>query len=156
MGVRFNFLAAAIEEDVNAFTNEIIQNVFDGIVQRTPVDTGLARSNWQVNLGSPSNNAKAQPYSPIPSRWKPRPGVNPGGSRSETDNARAASVLAARVLRTRTTDQPAFITNNLPYIQRLLDGWSPQSPASLILAGVSADGALPGGPKFAVTRKVMS
>ena len=70
----------------------------------TPVDTGRARSNWLTSLG------------------KPRTGtVEVGGA----PNPR--STIAQR-----KPGQVIFITNNLPYIQRLNEGSSSQAPANFV------------------------
>lgn len=90
------------------------------LVLSTPVDKGRARSNWLVSLGQP-NETQIEPYSP---------GSQLG--RGETANAQAALAQAERELSLRQPEQTVYINNNLPYIQRLNDGWSAQAPALFI------------------------
>lgn len=68
----------------------------------TPVDTGRARSNWHLDIGVPTVQL-----------------VEPGGD-------------IAPSLSTYTIDQTIFISNNLPYIQRLNEGHSSQAPAGFV------------------------
>lgn len=74
----------------------------------TPVDTGHARANW------------------IPSVGEPFAGEVPGVSSSAHD-AGVAAVLGYKL-----GDGPAWVTNNVPYILVLNDGWSDQQPAGFI------------------------
>lgn len=140
MGIRFGKLALAVQADINAHVVEVATRVMYELVQRTPVDVGTARSNWQLTLGSPGPRVVAA-YRPFQSRWKPIPAANyydRGGSRAETGNLRAVTTLAGRFLRIRKPDQTIYISNNLPYIERLADGWSRQSYAGEIFLGIQA------------------
>jgi len=88
--------------------------VFTSIIERTPVDTGRARGNWQT-----STNARPRGTLPIRSANK----------------AVAEANLSAL---TYTLADTIYFANNLPYIQRLEDGWSQQAPAGMVQ--VSLDG----------------
>jgi len=70
------------------------------LVAQTPVDTGRARSNWIPSLGSPSS---------ITVEAGNKPPIEP-------------------VISRYTLNDTIFITNNLPYIRRLNDGYSQQQP----------------------------
>lgn len=132
-------VAAAIEHDINDHVADVYSSVLYQLIQRTPVDTGLARSNWIVGLGSVPTRVVANPYRPFKSRWRPSPALNyydRGGSRDETGNLNPTLLLGQRILKLRRTDQPVYIANNLPYIERLNEGWSRQSIPGLIMAGV--------------------
>lgn len=85
-------------------------NIDSALVLTTPVDTGRARSNWQVSIGKTAAGTIDQPMSP-----------------SETVG-NAKSELA----KLRDSDDRIHITNNLPYIQRLNEGWSPQQPPGYV------------------------
>lgn len=74
------------------------------LVNRTPVDTGRARSNWIPSLNAPSA-LKVEPNQKID----------------------VSSVLA-----TYKVKDTVFISNNLPYIRRLNEGYSKQAPAGFV------------------------
>lgn len=86
---------------------------------KTPVDTSQALSNWQVTLvDQASGNIEA--YSP---------GI--GGSTQAASAAEALSV-GKLVLVKKKPGQTIWITNNLPYIKRLNEGYSKQAPAGFV------------------------
>lgn len=91
------------------------------VVSGTPVDTGRAKSNWIVQLGSPADEIIG-PYSP-----------GEAGS-TEAQNTQAALDQAEAVISRYQSGQDVeiHITNNLPYIQRLNDGYSDQAPANFV------------------------
>lgn len=103
-----------------AFDEKVIKNLdktkraaalacFGKLIETTPVDTGRAKSNWWMDI----NRASAE-------------------IRSE-DNAAAATAQAQNVTskETQITDQ-IIISNNLPYIKRLDDGYSQKAPAGMV------------------------
>lgn len=92
---------------------ESIIGFMDRVVQRSPVDTGLFRGNWQVRVN-------AKPSGPI-ERLDKQPLGSPMGV-GERGAARAN--LSALVL-----GDHVWVTNELPYAQRLeYEGWSNQAP----------------------------
>lgn len=132
-------LGQRVVEGAENLNKETVVAVINRLAEATPVDTGLARSNWQVGVGvMPSGTRK--PFAPIPSRWKPP--YPAGGSRSERRNLLGVSSAAQGALRGYKDGQSIYITNNLPYIERLDAGHSPQSPAGWIRAGFRAGVAL--------------
>ncbi len=74
----------------------------------TPVDTGHARANWVPSVGAPF-------------------AVEVPGISSTEHDAGVAAVLGYKL-----GDGPTWITNNVPYILALNDGWSSQQPAGFI------------------------
>lgn len=96
-----------------------------GVVMATPVDTGRARSNWIVALGTPPSQV-INAYSP-----------GDGGS-SASANTQAALDQGEAVIRDYSGEgaQEIHITNNLPYIQGLNDGNSAQAPANFVQKAV--------------------
>ena len=74
-------IAKAIEADVNDFTRTVATEVQYDLAAATPVDTGQARSNWVMRLGSPFG-LTYKPYTPYPSAW--RPPYVPGPGKAET------------------------------------------------------------------------
>ena len=86
------------------------------VVLATPVDTGRARSNWIVSVGSP-NDIEREPYSE--------------GSKlglGERANAQGAMDQAARAVSGKIAlGVPVWIQNNVHYIGKLNNGHSPQA-----------------------------
>lgn len=82
------------------------------VIERTPVDTGLAKSSWRMSAGSPDLSAPDSPGS-IPNvaqevgNWDPE------------------------------TQKSFFTTNSLPYMERLEYGWSNQAPAGMVRVTVA-------------------
>ena len=84
------------------------------IVQRTPVDTGRARGNCFVSIGAASGEVTEQ--------------VDPaGGQAIAAGNAVIASWGGAEA-----GFPVIFIQNNLPYIERLENGYSAQAPNGML------------------------
>lgn len=79
----------------------------------TPVDTGHARANWVPSIGQPFR------------------GEAPGTSLAEHD-AGVAEILGFKL----ASGQMLYLSNNVPYVRRLNDGWSQQAPALFVEACV--------------------
>ena len=75
------------------------------IINATPVDTGRAKGNWLPSLGAPTSTMN----------W----------SDSATFGA-ASSISAIRAVSGAYKGGSLFLANNLPYINRLNNGWSQQ------------------------------
>lgn len=80
------------------------------VVIATPVDTGRARSNWQVELGQAAT----------------------GTVEALDKSGQGAISQGKRVIDGYKSGSTLNITNNLPYIERLNDGWSAQAPAGFV------------------------
>lgn len=97
------------------------------IVLPTPVDEGRARSNWLVTVGSPSG-ITIEPHVK--------------GSKGSTGDANVRVTIeqgTAQIGTYASPDQGAvYISNNLPYIVRLNQGWSAQAPAGFVEIGIAA------------------
>jgi len=117
-----------VERNASALVRKCALAVDATVVLATPVDEGRARANWQVALGGPASG-EIDPYAP-----------GKGGS-SGAANASAALAQGKAVIATHTKGA-IHVTNNLPYIGRLNDGYSAQAPAGFVqtavLAGVKA------------------
>lgn len=101
-------------EQANEARQAISLELFSRVVQRTPVDTGRARGNWQASLDSPES-AQIE-----------RLDKDGGGTINSIAGILFGSALA-NVL---------WLTNNLPYIQRLENGYSQQAPAGMVRTSV--------------------
>jgi len=99
-----------IREEHRAVTAMVALEIDRRLVQRTPVDTGRARSNWQPSVGVPASGT-LPPMDPL-------------------------TIQIAAAEKFRTEGLPFFpilyITNNLDYIFRLNAGSSKQAPANFV------------------------
>ncbi|PZQ46171.1 MAG: hypothetical protein DI551_05690 [Micavibrio aeruginosavorus] len=73
----------------------------------TPVKTGRARSNWHLDIGAPTFVIV------------------------EAKGDLIADVTDYKI------DKTIFVSNNLPYIQRLEDGWSQQAPSGFVIDAIA-------------------
>lgn len=90
------------------------------IVLATPVDTGRARANWTVSIGSPATESFEFT----------------GGEGAATNQALSQGRSAVSSF--KLGRGPIFIANNLPYIQLLEDGYSAQAPSGMLASGLAA------------------
>lgn len=99
------------EQQLGTLVRKVALQVLSGVVFSTPVDTGRARGNWQVSLDRPAT-----------------------GSLNLLDKQGRTVVSTGSVTIGRA---PVFghiwVTNNLPYIERLEYGHSKQAPAGMLL-----------------------
>lgn len=108
------------EKHVKVITLDAVAN----LVEDTPRRTGWARSNWVPSIGSP----KELDGTP-PAEDQARAAVG------QRDAAREAGI-AQIVTGYRLSLGRIYITNNVPYIQRLNDGSSKQAPAGFVQAAI--------------------
>ena len=84
--------------------------VFQRVILRSPVDTGRFRGNWQVGIGR-----------------------IPTGTLDLNDKTGQATISKAQAAAlSLEAGQSITLVNNLPYAQRLEDGWSAQAPAGMV------------------------
>lgn len=94
---------------------DIHSELVDNPPQGTPVDTGWASVNWWPSVGTPATGNTG------------RPDEGSAGSRASQQAAGVTQVLSYTL-----STAPIYITNNVPYINRLNNGWSQQSPAGFV------------------------
>lgn len=116
--------AVVLTRNVDIAVKEVSKAVVAEVVDATPVDTGRARSNWQVSLDSP-NEIVIQPYAP---------GMRLG--RGETSNKNASIAQANSVINLRRSREKLIIQNNVPYINKLNSGSSQQNPEPFVYVSV--------------------
>ena len=101
---------AKIPERANDIKRKVALQILSGVVERTPVDTGRARGNWQVETN-----------------------VRPSGVLESEDVGGGSTIAAgAAVIADAQPGDDIWISNNLDYIGRLNDGSSKQAPAGMI------------------------
>jgi hypothetical protein len=93
--------AAAKKKGIKSVRRIFAFNCYSHIVMRTPVDSGRARGNWNVSVGTPDNSTseKTSPQYSFPDQVPEANG-----------------------------DESMFVTNNLPYIRKLEYGGYPKQP----------------------------
>lgn len=131
----------AVADNADRLTRKVALAADAAVVLGTPVDTGRARSNWQAELDKPAEG-EVNPFSP--------------GEAGSTggQNARSAIGAAAAVVSKYNGDRnrEIHLTNNLPYIGRLNDGWSAQAPAGFVEEAVHAGAAQIKGASLLITK----
>jgi Zn ribbon nucleic-acid-binding protein len=116
------------DEEVPAKVRQVQQKIglqaLRGVVNKTPVDTGRARGNWQASIGQPAsgtiNDEDPSGQAPLPSS--------------------ASTDTFFREQPTITNAQPfsvIWLSNNLPYIERLENGYSQQAPNGMVSTTVT-------------------
>jgi hypothetical protein len=100
-----------VEEGANRMHTVAARAMLDAVIDRTPVDTGKAVSNWRVGVGQPTR-AVIDAYSP-----------GKLGSTAPMNRAAAKAAGHARI-DTKRAENEIFISNNVEYLQyiRRLDG----------------------------------
>lgn len=89
-----------------------------GMVEKSPVDTGRFKGNWQASIGV----------------------VNTATDGGEDKSGAAALGRTQAVLATWKPGQKIWLTNSLPYAKRLEYGWSDQAPGGMVRLTVQAYG----------------
>lgn len=103
---------------------DVATEVDDAVVSATPVDTGRARSNWVVQIGSAWTGTRL-PHVP--------------GLHGSTGPANVqASLNQGRAVIAGYRVGNIHISNNLPYIGELNQGSSRQAPANYVQTAVLA------------------
>lgn len=82
------------------------------LIGETPVRFGWARANWVPSIGDPF--------------------VGPAGAPNEIDQGPQVQGIAEVAATYKLSDGPIWITNFVPYIQRLNEGYSRQAPSGYV------------------------
>ncbi len=118
----FGLQVGAWAEKAKANAEQVVRKVglemFARVVMRTPVDTGRARGNWQVTLGSPAGAAADR---------------SDGGKKGDRPSGGLQSAaLAATEAYSIKLGQTIWISNALPYALPLEYGWSSQAASGMV------------------------
>lgn len=99
------------KEDLAEIVQVVAIEGLKRIVLKSPVDTGRFRGNWLVSVGTTDMTAT-----------------------EKTDKNGGATITAGanEVAAYPVTLPPVFIQNNLPYADRLEDGYSGQAPHGVV------------------------
>jgi hypothetical protein len=108
-----NFAEKIVPEKVVALTKKVAGQIFVGVCEKTPVDTGNARANWNIAIGT-----------------SPDLTVRTDKNRNLTKALAAAE--ANSVLKDLKFGDAAIVSNNVEYIEYLERGWSDQAPHGML------------------------
>ena len=100
-------------KDIDQWFRKITLSLYRDVIIGTPVDTGRARANWQLAIGT-------APASVLNKTDKGRAKSSSGASASEVRKAN-------QKMGVRKAGRSVFIANNLGYIGKLEEGHSKQS-----------------------------
>lgn len=104
-GKELNDFSKRTGVDLDVSIVKVALSIFDGVTKKTPVATGRAKGNWNLSVGFMNTSVDETAKSTEPLG---RP-------------AKAPSLAMYRNLK------PIYITNSLPYINRLEHGHSKQA-----------------------------
>ena len=108
--------ASNTKVSMRTVTRKVALEIFRGVVMKTPVDTGRAKGNWQVSIGTPATGI---------AEWT-----------DKTPEGHLSSESLAKITREVESWDGAkvaiYLSNNLAYIERLENGYSGQSPTGMV------------------------
>lgn len=103
-------LAAKAGAQADAVVRKIALDVLTSVIEKSPVDTGRFRGNWQLQIGS----------------------VNSSTDSAEDKTGSSAVARASIKLAGAKSGQIIYISNSLPYARRLENGYSNQAPQGMV------------------------
>ena len=115
------FKAKTMHDASKAIT-EIRIGVSDSIINKTPIDTGFARGNWQSSIGSPIKSEIT--------RFDREAGFAPTGGDG-------ISLREAQEVAETEADKDFYLTSNAEYIMNLEFGGSDQAPHGMVRVTVA-------------------
>lgn len=115
------FVINAMEDHIDEVVKKLMLDINYELLRTTPVDTGWARANWTLSVGSEPDNTTAIR----------QPGASIGSARAKQARGQA------RMASYKAIQGPAWISNNVPYIGRLNHGYSKQAPAGFVEAAIT-------------------
>lgn len=106
----FSNIVHRIESNIDREVRALTIGVFGSVIRMTPVDSGRAKGNWQCTIGAPV----------MVENWQ-----------SDSESAMRGTVP-------RRAGSVVYLTNNVPYINRLeYEGWSQQAPAGMVRVSIA-------------------
>lgn len=119
--LQFTILAGVVGKKVDLAKKAVAIEILKNLIFSTPVDTGRARNNWFVGLGSPIRK------------------VNIGTESASQEKSGQAQLNRGNAKITKANlGQDIFLSNNLNYIVKLNNGSSAQAPAGFVERAVQA------------------
>lgn len=111
-------LTGEYKERIDVVVKKIAFDMFSKVIMRSPVDTGRFRNNWQVGINQ------------IPSGVIG--GIDKGVVNKKGVGASKAKDSAGTEIVRVVGGDVIYLVNNLPYAERLEDGYSPQAEAGVM------------------------
>lgn len=121
-GLQLDGIKQSLFNDVNQVVKAAALKLFTGVVMKTPVDQGTARASWVIGIGG---EAKAA--------GQVSGGKTQGAPLSGSELEEAGKLGAGGNL----LGQKIIISNRLPYILRLEEGYSDQAPSGMVAVTVA-------------------
>lgn len=115
--LQLNKEIADTEEKIEDAIALIAMDSLRGVVMKSPVDTGRFRGNWIVSKNAP--NAKSSEV------------TDKNGGQTITKGSGVIDTFKV------DADSRIIIQNNLPYANRLENGWSKQAPNGMVALTVA-------------------
>ncbi|OWU80349.1 hypothetical protein ATO5_02655 [Loktanella sp. 22II-4b] len=100
-------------DDLHEFVSLVGLTALRALVQKSPVDTGRFKGNWQLSIGTPEAGQLET--------------TDPSGGATLAKGSTAIAPYAGL-----KNFPPVWIVNNLPYSERLEDGYSKQAPGGMV------------------------
>lgn len=120
------FAQVLVPSDHADAVKKVAMQVLAGVVNKTPVDTGRARSNWMTAVNAvPSNTVEISTS------------LSPQQASAESINRGAGIIDSAKPF------SSISIANNLPYIGVLEYGGSKKAPSGMVRVTLAELGAKP-------------
>jgi Bacteriophage HK97-gp10, putative tail-component len=117
--------AEKIEVNLSTVVRRAAAQLYSDIVQRTPVDTGYCRRNWQVSADSPAEGVIGEP--PKKKKGMPKgelePLYSPEGANTAIPIAKGVTLI--------------WIVNNVVYAEALENGHSKQAPNGMVRIAIA-------------------
>ena len=110
---------------VTEVKRKVAFDAFDGVLRRSPVDTGRFRGSWRIAVGSPDLSVK-------PAEKKRKKSNISKGTPPTGDEVQQLAKL--KMVNNR---DDVHISNNLPYAERLNNGYSTQAPTGILEPTIS-------------------
>lgn len=104
-------IESKIDRTLDQGIRATLLQVSTAIIKGTPVKTGRARGNWQASIGRGATGEVSVNS------------VRSGEAKAIAEVNQKASVAVGDLY---------YLTNNLPYIERLEYGWSKQAPGGMV------------------------
>lgn len=106
LSINLHAIANAVESGVNRYAEKIARDIGFALINVTPVDTSLAKSNWILSVGDRVTNVRA---------------AFALGSKGSTSSHSGAAAFAdlQKNLSSRKRGDIIHIQNNTPYIETL-------------------------------------
>lgn len=121
LGRKLRQIGETVEENSGDIVRGTALVVDQVVVTTTPVLSGRARSGWDVEIGRESSF--------VPEGEPSTPGAG---------EAEALAKGRATIERWRLGNGIIYISNGLPYIRRLEEGYSAQAPAGMVTDAAAA------------------